>query len=128
MQIDTSLIISLLLGDGGIEQFIVAMFYAYVGALLLVLISSNKKNSRKEPFKFTWKNLWCDHTKRIIANLIAIFIAIRFSRDILGADITMYMAFAIGLGIDGIIQLIQRKTSILPEKTKEKESDPEKNE
>jgi len=97
---------------GGIEliPFIAAVFYAVVGATLNLLLHANTRdvNSRRTPDDFSYKFLIQDNWKRIAISVILIFITIRFSQEILGQQLTTYLAFLIGFSVDRLAGFIKK--------------------
>ena len=97
---------------GGIEliPFMVAVFYACIGATLNLLIHANTRDvgSSRTPDNFSYKFLIRDNWKRIAISVILIFISIRFSQEILGQQLTTYLAFLIGFSVDRLAGLIKK--------------------
>lgn len=118
---DTQELLTHLIGPGSIALLIGALIYAYIGAFIMLLLTTTKRDplSDRTPFCFSWRFLWSDNTKRLIATIILIFIAIRFSRELIGADITMWAAVLIGLGCDKLAEIIKSKTNLF-DKQKDK--------
>jgi len=105
-------------GTGPTEFLIAALVWAYVGAFVMMLINTTKRDpaSPTSPFCFKWSYFFSDNSKRILANVILIFIAVRFSSEFLGAKLTMYVALIIGLGFDRLVQLAKDKGLLGPDK------------
>ncbi len=105
-------LLELLIGPGSTARLVGALIYAFLGAFLMLLLSTTKRdvNSNRTPEQFSWRFLFSDNTKRIISTIILIFLFIRFSRELLGADITMYVAVLIGLGSDKLAEFIKNKS------------------
>ncbi|MBC9913194.1 hypothetical protein [Chitinophaga varians] len=97
---------------GGIEliPFTVAVFYAFVGAILNLLLHANKRdvNAPGSPANFSWKFLIRDNCSRILTGALLILICVRFSQELLGQQLTMYLAFVIGFSIDRLAGLIKK--------------------
>lgn len=88
-----------ILGPGDIGTFLAAIFYAMVGVVILLLLSSAKRDQTKvsTPDNFSWGYLIIDNLKRLLLGFLLILVSLRFSREIFGAELTMYFAFGIGL-------------------------------
>jgi hypothetical protein len=97
------------------EKFLGLIFFALVGVMLSLLLQTTARNPNSEstPFKFSWKFLWKDNVKRILASIVLIYVALRFSPQLIGVDITEFFAFAIGFGLDKLSEQIKMKTNIL---------------
>lgn len=95
-------VIAYLLGPGEPSYFIAAIIYSLVGVLISLLISSAKRDQSNPttPDNFSWSYLLWDNAKRILLSFLLIVVTLRFSRELIGADITMYLAFLIGLAYD----------------------------
>ena len=104
--------------DGGF--FFTCVFFAAMGILLVLLMGTTTRNvdSTTSPKQFSWKYLWSDNTKRILASVIATLATLRFMTELTGMPLTEFGAFCIGMGWDGISFFIKQKTSILDPKAK----------
>mgnify|MGYP001009136545 CR=1 FL=1 len=99
-----------LLGGIAVVPFVVAVFYAFVGATLNLLIHSNKRDidSPNSPKNYSYQFLFRDNWKRIAIGIILILIVIRFSQEMIGQQLTMYLAFIIGFSVDRLAGLIKK--------------------
>ena len=100
-----------LLGEGSKGKFAAAVVMALIGALLSLLLHTTTRNplSANTPTKFSWSFLWSDNTRRVAATIVLILICIRFSREFIGAEITMWLALLIGFGNDKLAQMLKAK-------------------
>ena len=100
-------------GAGSAAQIISTLFWAYLTAFTNLLYQANKRDplSARTPYHFSLNFLWCDNAKRILRSVILIFIFIRFSKELLGVEITMYGAVIIGFSTDKLSQYIKQKAS-----------------
>ena len=94
-------ILNELLGGIAIIPFAVAVFYAFVGAALNLLMHSYERDvdSPRTPKGYSYRFLLKDNWKRIAIGVILILIAIRFSQEMIGQQLTMYLAFIIGFSV-----------------------------
>lgn len=101
--------ISLIIGEGDRTLFFVALLYAYVSAFLSVLMETTKREvtSLNTPYKFSYKFLFSDNSKRLVRSVILIFFAVRFSNEFFGQQLTVWLAVGIGFGFDKLSELIK---------------------
>lgn len=99
----------LLTGNIDMPTFCAAMVIAMIGALLSLRIKALKRDklSLNTPFKFSWKFLIQDNLLKLSASILPVFIAIRFSSEFFGQDLTMGLAFVIGLASDAIFSKLE---------------------
>lgn len=104
-----------ILGPGDPSYFIAAVFYAAVGIVVSLLFSSTKRDQSKPetPNTFSWYYLLWDNAKRIVLSVLLVLITLRFSREFIGADLTMFTALLVGLGWDRLSSYIKDKTDFL---------------
>lgn len=95
-----------LLGPGDPGMFLAAVVYAVVGIIISLLHDSAKRDQTKynTPDNFSWGYLLLDNVKRITLSVLLVLVTLRFSREILGADMTMYLALLIGIGFDKLAE------------------------
>ena len=88
-----------IIGNTSPAEFCATLFYAYLTAFALLLFRTTKRDvsSLRTPFKFSWSFLWCDNMKRIIANVIMIFIAARFAALWIPEKYLQYTGVAVGV-------------------------------
>lgn len=100
-----------LLGPGDPGMFLAAMVYALVGVIISLLYDSAKRDQNKlsTPNDFSWGYMLIDNLKRIALSVLLVVVSLRFSREILGADLTMYLALLIGIGFDRLGLLLKNK-------------------
>jgi hypothetical protein len=107
-----------LLGPWQPGDFISAFIFAIVGAVLIMLLHTNKRDvtSPHTPVQFSWSFFFFDNAKRIVAGLILILAGLRFLQPLttsLGiAQENMLVSFFIGAGSDILglgFQIVLRK-------------------
>ncbi|CAL1518211.1 hypothetical protein [Chitinophaga sp. MM2321] len=103
-------ILNELLGGIAVIPFVVAVFYAFVGATLNLLLRANKRDvhSTESPKQFSYRYLIRDNWKRMLTSCLLIFVCIRFSQEVLGQQLTMYFSFVIGLSVDRLSGMIKK--------------------
>lgn len=110
--------ISTLLGGQTASAFAALLFFALLGAAISMLLHTTKRdpNSTATPIRFSWLFFIEDNWKRAITSLLLIYVALRFTPDIIGVTINEFWAIAIGLCNDKLAELIKDKTNILGSK------------
>jgi len=107
---------------GGIEPalFIAGFIAACVGILFTLLLGSTVRDPHSEfsPTHFSWKYLWNDNSKRILANIIAVVASLRFMTELFGWELTVWKGFVIGVSWDFLALIIKQKTNLLDPKPK----------
>jgi hypothetical protein len=105
----------LILGELSIAYYMAAGFFSCLAILLSLYMHSRTrdKNSTATPEKFSWRFLLWDNAKRVFAGMILMFLFFRFSPDLFGRPLSMWLAVGIGffvsVGVDRAIQFIQSK-------------------
>lgn len=109
-----------LLGDLDPALFVASLIYAGLGILLTLLLGTTVRNVHSEfsPDHFSWKYLWNDNTKRLLANLICVPLTLRFMPDVLGVELTVWKGLIVGLSWDTLFLIIKQKTTWLDPKPK----------
>jgi hypothetical protein len=90
---------------------LVGLFYLNIGILFSSVLNttSREPNSSRTPFRFSWKFFAKDNWKRLAKSVAFGIIAMRFSQEFFNQALTVYLAFMIGLSIDAVILLIQKR-------------------
>lgn len=98
--------INLLLGNNDFPTFAAAMVLAFIGAIISLNLKLKRRNrlSALPPRKFSRVFFLQDNLLSLLSGIFPIYIAIRFSSELLGQNLTMLSAFFIGLGIDRIVR------------------------
>jgi hypothetical protein len=94
-----------------IAIIIVGGVFALLGLAVNRLISVRKaiKENPKTPSKFDLKYFITDNWTSIVLSLLLLFVGLRFTQELLGVDITMWVAFGIGFGLDKLTKVIEDK-------------------
>lgn len=107
---------------GGLDPklYFACVFYAAIGILLVLLMGTTLRDpvSKGSPVKFSWKYLWTDNFKRILASGLAVLITLRFMTELLNIPLKPFYAFCIGTAWDSIALWIKQKSTILDPKAK----------
>ena len=104
----------LLFGTDDWRFLSVGFLYLLLGIFMASLINTTARepNSDRTPFRFSWTFFAKDNWKRWAKSVLFGVIAMRFSQEFFNQALTVHLAFEIGLGIDAIILLIQKKKFI----------------
>lgn len=96
--------ISLLLGTNDLPTYLAALFFAFLGVLIVLLINAQKrdKHSANTPYKFSISFLFWDNIREIMLGFLLILLALRFSIEYAGEELTMYYALGVGFGLQKI--------------------------
>jgi hypothetical protein len=104
-------LIDSLLGGQEPHVFIANFIFAMLGVLLTLLASSTFRNveSERTPKQFSWKFFLSDNVKRILAGIILIYLALRFTQDIFGIQVSNWFAVVIGILHDSLAWIVKEK-------------------
>ncbi|GGA84797.1 hypothetical protein GCM10008015_26970 [Flavobacterium palustre] len=96
--------LDLLLGTSDVPTYMAALLFALIGVAIVLLLKSKKrdKNSPNTPYHFDVWFLIQDNLKEIILGLLLILMALRFSMEYAGENLTMYYAFGVGLSLQKV--------------------------
>lgn len=100
----------LMLGTNDVPTYLAAFLFAMFGVAIILLLKSNKRNktSLNTPFNFSLKFLVLDNLKEIVLGFLLIIIALRFSIEYAGVELTMWYALGVGLGIQKLSGFISK--------------------
>lgn len=108
---------------GGIDPglFLASTLFAFIGVLVTLLVGATlrKVDSQWSPKDFSWGYLIYDNAKRILLNVLLIFVTLRFMPELTGWDLSVWKGFVVGVGYDGLLLIVKQKTSILDPKPKQ---------
>lgn len=96
--------LNLLLGTTDVPTYMAALFFALAGVIIILLIKSQKRNklSPKTPLDFSWSFLLQDNIREIVLGLLMILMALRFSMEYAGEELTMWYALGVGLSLQKV--------------------------
>lgn len=111
-----------LTGDLSVGKFLAAFVFSLVGVALSLLYGTTKRdpNSNRTPLCFSWDFFWSDNMKRILKSaattILTVFVSLRFTKELLGFELSMVIAFLIGLCLDRIAEVLKQKqkTAFVP--------------
>lgn len=91
----------LMLGTNDVPTYLAAFLFAMIGVLIILLLKSKKRNktSLNTPFDFSIKFLIMDNLREILLGFLLIIIALRFSVEYAGVELTMWYALAVGTSL-----------------------------
>jgi len=114
---------SILSGETPGHIFFGFIFFAAIGIALSLSLHANSRdvNSTRTPVKFDFWFLIRDNAKRLLATVLTVYIALRFTPEIFNVTLTNFWAFTIGMGLDKLTEVIKLKTSFLDVKPKPEE-------
>nr|WP_294922227.1 hypothetical protein [uncultured Flavobacterium sp.] len=102
--------LNLVLGTNDVPTYLAALFFALIGVIVILLLKSNKrdKTSLNTPFEFSFKFLIQDNLKEIVLGFLLIILALRFSVEYAGVNLTMVYALGVGLSIQKLAGYISK--------------------
>jgi C4-dicarboxylate transporter len=109
---DWKIVIGYLFNSIPFEFYVSFYIFAIIGMTFSMLVhfqQLKKKNKRiQKKIKFDFKYWLKNNVVRMLTNLIAIFIFIRFKDNLnVGIELSMFLAFVIGLSIDRAVLIIK---------------------
>lgn len=102
--------INLLFGTTDTPTYLAGLVFALIGMFFHYKQKVKKRNaySKNTPFQFSWSFFAQDNLVDLTYSLLAVFIALRFSVEFAGAQLTMFYAFGIGISLPKVIDAIYR--------------------
>lgn len=106
-----------MIGDLQPGFFCAALVMAYLGALIRIIVQVMRRDpmSPSSPIPFDMSHLLSRNNRRILTNIMGnillIAVTVRFSGDIFGHDLTMFIALVIGWSFDKLAQQLNNKNS-----------------
>ncbi len=99
-----------LLGTNDVATYLAALFFALIGVAIVLLSKANKRNKHSEntPVTFSVKFLLLDNLREIILGFLLICLALRFSNEYAGTELTMWYALGVGLSLQKVAQWISK--------------------
>ncbi len=101
------------LGATDVATYVNSLFFAFVGVIfsLLLEVVNRDPNSPSSPICFSMSYLMSDNFKRLMAsffvNVIAVLLAIRFTPELIGVQLSPIVALGIGVGFDKLVNTIR---------------------
>jgi hypothetical protein len=109
---------ALILGPASLAYYMGAEFFALLALILSLYSHSTTRdvNATTTPVKFSWAFLIMDNFKRIVVGQIALFLIFRFTTELMGHPLNMFLAVGIGFflsyGLDKVIQWLKDKAGV----------------
>lgn len=105
---------NLLLGDLQPQNFFAMLFFAFVGAIISILVHSTNRDpgATRSPFSYNFNFLLKDNGQRILLNVLLIVVVIRFSQELLGFEIKPFVALLVGISFDKLSELLRNSNLI----------------
>lgn len=102
--------LNLVLGTNDIPTYLAALFFALIGIIVILLLKSNKrdKTSLNTPDEFSFKFLIIDNLKEVLLGFLLIILALRFSVEYAGVELTMWYALGVGLSIQKLAGYVSK--------------------
>ena len=90
--------LNLILGTTDVPTYLAGLLFALIGLSFYFYGKVRKRNALSEatPFSFSFKFFFRDNLIDIVFSLLAIFLALRFSVEYAGAEVTMFYSLGIG--------------------------------
>lgn len=109
---------ALILGPASLAYYMGAEFFALLALILSLYSHSTTRdvNAPSTPVKFSWAFLIMDNFKRIVLGQIALFLIFRFTTELMGRPLNMFIAVGVGFllsyGLDKVIQALKDKAGV----------------
>lgn len=102
-------IFELVFGTPDIEFIFVGIIFAIFGAILSLLLDSNTRNveSKRTPREYSYLFLIKDNSKRMVITIIIISVFMRFTKELLGIEPSVYWSFFIGFSSDKLSEYLK---------------------
>lgn len=99
-----------MLGTTDVPTYLAGLLFALIGLAFYYKgkIAKRDKASSSTPYYFSWKFFTQDNLVEIIFSLLAIFLALRFSVEYFGVDITMFYSLGIGWTLPKVIAFMYK--------------------
>jgi low temperature requirement protein LtrA len=93
--------LNLILGTNDIPTYCASLVFALLGVVVVLLLKAQKrdKTSRSTPYQFNFWFLILDNLREVVLGFLLLLLALRFSVEYAGTEITMYYALGLGFGI-----------------------------
>jgi hypothetical protein len=103
--------LQLVIGTEDLPMYCAEWFFAAVGVSISLLMEVRKRDvaSVRSPEHFSWNFLFSDNARRIYLSVLLIFVALRFSNDLFGVQISLWLSLLIGLGFDKLAEFAKKK-------------------
>jgi hypothetical protein len=103
------------LGTADLPTYLAAFLFAFLGALFATLYDLSRRNINNpaKPKALSFSFFLADNWARFAVGFLATFIALRFSSELFGLEITMKWSFLLGLSINEVAkQIVKSKINL----------------
>ncbi|MFV8347255.1 hypothetical protein [Flavobacterium sp. ZB4P13] len=97
--------LNLFFGTKDVPTYMAGLLFALIGLAFYYKgkISKRRKTSTSTPYRFSLWFFTQDNLVELVFSILAIFLALRFSVEYAGVEITMFYALGIGFGLPKFI-------------------------
>lgn len=97
--------LNLVLGTTDVPTYLAGLFFALIGLAFHYRgkVLARDKSSTNTPYHFSFKFFTQDNLIEIVLSILAIFLALRFSVEYAGVEVTMIYSLGIGFGLPSVI-------------------------
>jgi hypothetical protein len=91
--------LDLAIGTNDVLLFLMCIAFAIIGMAIILLVKSKKRdvNSQGTPFQFSGWFLLLDNLKEVVLSFLLVLMALRFSVEYAGVELTVWYSFVVGL-------------------------------
>lgn len=106
--------IQIILGDKTIGYYLAGFFFSFLAILVSLYQHSRTRDkySQSTPVNFSWGFLIWDNLKRMVTTLIVMFMLFRLF-DLSNPGAMIGVGFAVGFGLDKVIEFLMERTNLL---------------
>ena len=105
--------LNLILGTTDVPTYLAGLLFALIGLALYFYGNVKKRDVSSEatPYNFSVKFFFRDNLLDVVFSVLAIFLALRFSVEYAGAEVTMFYSLGIGWTLPTVIAKMQEYQS-----------------
>jgi hypothetical protein len=102
--------LNLILGTTDVQTYLAGLLFALSGLVFYYKgkIAKRDKTSQNTPYQFSLGFFTQDNLVELVFSLLAIFLALRFSVEYFGVDITMFFSLGVGWTLPKVIALMYK--------------------
>ncbi len=100
----------MILGTTDVPTYMAGLVFALIGLAFYYKSKVSKRNeySKNTPYHFSWRFFTQDNLVELVFSIVAILLALRFSVEYAGTQITMFYALGIGLVLPKFIAFMSK--------------------
>lgn len=97
--------LNLIFGTTDLPTYLAGLFFAIIGLAFYYKgkVAARNKHSYNTPYYFSWSFFTQDNLMELVFSVLAIFLALRFSVEYAGVQVTMFYSLGIGWGLPKFI-------------------------